>query len=65
MSKSKIKKIFRNPSNLLQLEKMLISLLGTKVVINKNKNGRGKINIEFYSESDLQRVLEIITESDE
>ena len=44
---------------------MLISLLGTKVVINKNKNGRGKINIEFYSESDLQRVLEILTESDQ
>tara|TARA_Y100000588_G_scaffold159168_1_gene173076 strand:+ start:1094 stop:1960 length:867 start_codon:yes stop_codon:yes gene_type:complete len=65
LSKSKIKKIFRKPSNILQLEKMLISLLGTKVVINKNKNGRGKINIEFYSESDLQRVLEIITESDE
>ena len=65
LSKSKIKKIFSKPANILQLEKMLISLLGTKVVINKNKNGRGKINIEFYSESDLQRVLEIITESDE
>ena len=50
---------------ILQLEKMLISLLGTKVVINKNKNGSGKINIEFYSESDLQRVLEILTENDE
>ena len=65
LSKSKIKKIFSKSSDILQLEKVLISLLGTKVVINKKKNGRGKINIEFYSESDLQRILEVLTENDE
>ena len=32
---------------------------GTKVNINANK-GKGKIEIEYYSEEDLQRILEII-----
>lgn len=32
---------------------------GTKVVINNNKN-KGKIEIEYYSEEDLQRILDII-----
>lgn len=32
---------------------------GTKVSINNNKN-KGKIEIEYYSEEDLQRILDII-----
>ena len=32
---------------------------GTKVSINSNKN-KGKIEIEYYSEEDLQRILDII-----
>ena len=32
---------------------------GTKVNINANK-GKGKIEIEYYSEEDLQRILDII-----
>ncbi|WP_297435456.1 ParB/RepB/Spo0J family partition protein [uncultured Clostridium sp.] len=32
---------------------------GTKVNINSNKN-KGKIEIEYYSEEDLQRILDII-----
>ena len=46
-----------------RIENDLISHLGTKVVIRKDKKGRGKIQIEFYSESDLQRILDIISES--
>ena len=33
---------------------------GTKVSINSNKN-KGKIEIEYYSEEDLQRILDIIS----
>lgn len=33
---------------------------GTKVNINSNKN-KGKIEIEYYSEEDLQRILDIIS----
>ncbi|WP_446715263.1 hypothetical protein [Caloramator sp. Dgby_cultured_2] len=32
---------------------------GTKVKINNNKN-KGKIEIEYYSEDDLQRILELL-----
>ncbi|SVC68117.1 uncharacterized protein METZ01_LOCUS320971, partial [marine metagenome] len=51
----------------VQFENALISLLGTKVVIQTNKKGKGKgkIQIEFYNENDLQRILEILTDIDE
>ena len=63
--KSKIKKIGSRISEIVQLENTLISLLGTKVVIQKNNKGKGKIHIEFYNENDLQRILEILTDMDE
>ena len=37
----------------------LQNYFGTKVNIN-SKNNKGKIQIEYYSEEDLQRILEII-----
>ena len=43
-----------------QMEERIKSIVGTKVAIqHKNKN-KGKIEIEYYSEEDLQRILEII-----
>lgn len=62
--KSKIKKRSVQNLEIMQLENMLISLLGTKVVIRKNKKGKGKIHIEFYNENDLQRILKILTDID-
>jgi len=60
--KSRVKKIpDRNPE-IVQFENALISLFGTKVVIQKNKKGKGKIQIEFYNQNDLQRILEILTD---
>ena len=41
------------------LEETLRKLLGTKVRIPK-RGRRGKIEIEFYSEEDLERIVEII-----
>ncbi len=40
------------------IEEKLKSVLGTKVYITKGKN-RNKIEIEYYSEDDLQRILNI------
>lgn len=37
----------------------LEDLFGTKVFINSKKN-KGKIEIEYYSEEDLQRILEVL-----
>jgi ParB family chromosome partitioning protein len=58
----KIKPKKPNPQ-LLQAESNLMSHLGTKVIIQKNVKGKGKINIEFYSEDDLERIIQIISES--
>ena len=42
-----------------EIENRLQEYLGTKVIIN-NKKKQGKIEIEYYSEDDLQRILDII-----
>ena len=49
-------------SEIIQIENNLISKFGTKVVIQKKRGGKGKIQIEFYSENDLQRILDILTD---
>jgi len=49
-----------NPQ-LVQTESNLMSHLGTKVTIQKNAKGKGKLNIEFYSEDDLYRIIQIIS----
>ena len=58
----KVNKLSSGNPEIVKIENDLISYLGTKVVIRKNKKGRGKIQIEFYSENDLQRILDIISE---
>jgi len=40
-------------------EKLKLSL-GTKVSVSAKENGAGKIEIEFYSNDDLERLLEIL-----
>ena len=61
---NKVKKR-QNPSvsaEIIKIENDLISLLGTKVVINRDGKSKGKISIDFYSDSDLQRIIDIILE---
>jgi ParB family chromosome partitioning protein len=41
-------------------EEKLMQTLGTKVRIVQNKKGKGKIEIEFYSSDDLNRIIEKI-----
>lgn len=42
------------------LEDSLKSVVGTKVSINQKGNGQGKIEIEYYSNEDLERIVELI-----
>ncbi len=42
-----------------QLEERLKSILGTKVTIQHKKN-KGKIEIEYYSNEELERILELL-----
>ena len=64
-AKPKIKNNSGRNLEIVQLENTLISLLGTKVIIKKNKKGKGTIHIEFYNENDLQRIMGILTDIDE
>ena len=60
----KVEIVAPKQSDVIHIENELISLLGTKVAIKKNQKGKGKIQIEFYSENDFQRILEIISGSE-
>lgn len=44
----------------IDMKNRLQNYFGTKVNINSNKKGKGKIEIEYYSDEDLQRILDII-----
>ncbi|MEW6096639.1 MAG: ParB/RepB/Spo0J family partition protein [bacterium] len=46
-------------------EEDLMRILGTKVRIKETVKGKGKIEIEFYSYSDLDRIMEKITPKSE
>ena len=58
----KIQKSAPRNSEIVQIENNLISKFGTKVIIKKKRGGKGKIQIEFYSDSDLQRILDILND---
>ena len=42
------------------LEDRLKEILGTQVVINRKDNSRGKIEISYYSQSELERIIELL-----
>lgn len=49
----------KKDSNIIYVEESLKEILGTKVNIVKGKK-KGKIEIEYYSEDDLERILELL-----
>ena len=42
------------------LEEKMKSILGTKVAINKKDDQKGKIEIEYYSMDELDRIIDLI-----
>lgn len=42
------------------LEEHLKNIIGTKVSVNPKANGKGKIEIEYYSEEELERIYDLI-----
>ena len=42
------------------LEEHMKSVMGTKVYVNPKANGKGKIEIEYYSEEELERIYDLI-----
>ena len=43
-----------------EIENRLKELVGTKVKVNHKPNGKGKIEIEYYGNEDLDRILSLI-----
>ena len=58
--KEKPKKEIQNAFVYENLEERMKSVIGTKVHVNHKTNGKGKIEIEYYSDSELERIFELI-----
>ena len=43
-----------------QIEEKLKSIMGTKVVINRKDKNKGRIEIEYYSQEELERLVDLI-----
>ena len=43
-----------------EIEENMKQKFGTKVYINNKKNNKGKIEIEYYSQEDLERIIEML-----
>lgn len=41
-----------------RIEDQIASHLSTKVILDRKKNGRGSITLEFYNDNDLERILD-------
>ena len=41
------------------LEEQMKTIIGSKVSIHNRSNGKGKIEIEYYSGDDLERIMEL------
>lgn len=42
------------------VEEKLKNILGTKVSVNHKKNNKGKIEIEYYSNEELERIMDLL-----
>lgn len=58
--KPKEKKVVENEFVYKDLENRMKEVMGTKVSIASKSNGKGKIEIEYYSEKELERMFEMI-----
>lgn len=43
-----------------ELEERMKTAMGTKVIISRKDRNKGRIEIEYYSESELERIVELI-----
>lgn len=58
--KPKMKKRIENEFVYTDLENRMKEVMGTKVNISSKGNGKGKIEIEYYSDDELERMFEMI-----
>lgn len=58
--KEKTKKVIENDFVYRDLEERMKSVMGTKVIVNQKSKGKGKIEIEFYSDDELERIFDML-----
>ncbi len=58
--KPKEKKVIENAFIYKDIENKMKEIIGTKVSVASKGNGKGKIEIEYYSDKELERVFEMI-----
>ena len=54
------KKIVENAFVYQDIEEKLKSVIGTKVKVSQKSKGKGKIEIEYYSDEELERIYEMM-----
>ena len=63
LKKPKTEKVVPSTENTFiykDLEEKMISVIGTKVNINQKSKGKGKIEIEYYSNDELERIFDLL-----
>ena len=56
---------YRQPiEDYMELQTLLARYFDTKVDLKRNEKGRGKIVISFKSDSDLERIVELLDKVD-
>ena len=58
--KEKEKPVIQNAFVYEDLEERIKSIIGSKVHVNHKANGKGKIEIEYYSDNDLESIFELL-----
>ena len=56
----KAPKITENSFIYKDLEEKMISVMGTKVSVNQKGKGKGRIEIEYYSDAELERIFDLL-----
>ena len=46
--------------DMLEMDSLLKKIMGTKVLINSKNSNSGKIEIEYYSQDELDRIIDLI-----
>ena len=59
------KKSIENGFIYQDLEQKMIAIMGTKVNVNQKTNGKGKIEIEYYSNEELERIFDLLMSIEE
>ena len=54
------KKVLPNAFIYQDLEDKMVQIMGTKVNIKQKANGKGKIEIEYYSDKELEQIFDLI-----